>query len=41
VAAAARIAEELVAESRRGVIVTILCDGGEKYLGERFWNDND
>jgi cysteine synthase B len=41
VAAAARIAEELVAENRRGVIVTILCDGGEKYLGERFWNDTD
>ncbi len=22
------------------VIVTILCDGGERYMSERFWNQN-
>lgn len=41
VAAAPRIAVELAAEGRRGHIVTILCDGGERYLSERFWNDTD
>ena len=41
VAAVARIAAELAAEGRGGHIVTILCDGGERYLSERFWNDTD
>jgi cysteine synthase B len=41
VAAAVRIAGELAAEGRTGHIVTILCDGGERYLSERFWNDTD
>jgi cysteine synthase B len=41
VAAAVRIAGELAAQGRAGHIVTILCDGGERYLGERFWNDTD
>ncbi len=41
VAAAVRIAGELAAEGRNGHIVTILCDGGERYLSERFWNDTD
>jgi len=41
VAAAVRIAGELAAEGRRGHIATILCDGGERYLSERFWNDTD
>jgi len=41
VAAAVRVAEELAREGRPGVIVTILCDGGEKYLSERFWDDPD
>jgi cysteine synthase B len=41
VAAAVRIAGELAAGGRRGRIVTILCDGGERYLSERFWNDAD
>jgi cysteine synthase B len=41
VAAAVRIAGELAAEGRRGQIVTILCDGRERYLSERFWNDTD
>jgi cysteine synthase B len=39
VAAAVRVAAELVAEGRPGVIVTILCDGGGKYLSEEFWDD--
>jgi len=35
-----RIAEELPEENRDGaVIVTILCDSGEKYLSERFWTE--
>jgi cysteine synthase B len=39
VAAAARIAEELSARGREGVIVTILCDSADKYLSERFWEE--
>lgn len=39
VAAALTVAEELVRASRRGLIVTVLCDGGEKYLSESFWDD--
>ncbi|HVX67919.1 MAG TPA: cysteine synthase family protein [Bryobacteraceae bacterium] len=41
VLAAAQVAAELAAEGRAGVIVTVLCDGGEKYLSESFWNDPD
>jgi cysteine synthase B len=41
VAAAARMAEELAGRGREGRIVTILCDGGEKYLTESFWDDPD
>jgi cysteine synthase B len=41
VEAALRIAGELAREGRRGTIVTILCDGGGKYLSERFWDDPD
>jgi S-sulfo-L-cysteine synthase (O-acetyl-L-serine-dependent) len=26
-------------EDLRATIVTILCDSGEKYLSERFWNE--
>ncbi|MBS1795118.1 MAG: cysteine synthase family protein [Acidobacteria bacterium] len=36
VCAALRIAREL----DEGVVVTILCDGGGKYLNEDFWNEN-
>jgi cysteine synthase B len=36
---AGRLAEELSREGRKGLIVTILCDGGQKYLSESFWND--
>lgn len=39
VVAATRIAESLGKQRRDGVVVTILCDGGYKYLSEQFWND--
>lgn len=39
VVAATQIAEKLSKEGREGVVVTILCDGGQKYLSEQFWND--
>ena len=35
VVAALRLARTL----RTGVIVTVLCDGADKYLSERFWDD--
>jgi cysteine synthase B len=40
-AGAAVVASLKVAESagRGAVIVTILCDGGDKYLSERFWDE--
>jgi cysteine synthase B len=35
-----KIAQELpVKKGREAVIVTILCDSGEKYLSERFWTE--
>jgi S-sulfo-L-cysteine synthase (O-acetyl-L-serine-dependent) len=35
-----KIAHELpVKKGREAVIVTILCDSGEKYLSERFWTE--
>ena len=36
---AVRIAEEEYAAGRDAVIVTVLCDGADKYLSERFWNE--
>jgi cysteine synthase B len=39
VVAASRIARELHAEGRTGIIVTVLCDSAEKYLGEHFWEE--
>lgn len=39
--AAARVAERLASEGRSGFVVTVLCDGGQKYLSERFWNEQD
>lgn len=39
VAAALRLAEQLAERRKRGVIVTILCDGGGRYLSEGFWSD--
>ena len=37
VLAAIRTAEKLKEDA---VIVTVLCDGGSKYLGEAFWNES-
>jgi len=38
--ASLRVAEQLQARKERpAVIVTILCDSGEKYLSERFWTE--
>jgi len=38
-----RVAERLrkgrLGEDQRATIVTILCDSGEKYLSERFWDE--
>ena len=39
VVAAGRLAKELARQGRSELIVTILCDGGQKYLSESFWND--
>jgi S-sulfo-L-cysteine synthase (O-acetyl-L-serine-dependent) len=39
VLAASRVAEAVAERGGAGVIVTILCDGGQKYLSESFWND--
>lgn len=39
--AARKVGEEMAAKGERGVIVTVLCDGAEKYLSESFWNDPD
>ena len=37
VVAASRVAETLAARGESGLVVTILCDGGQKYLSEQFW----
>lgn len=39
-AAALQLGEEAAAEGREAVIVTILCDGAEKYMSERFWTED-
>jgi cysteine synthase B len=41
VAAALELAHRLQAEGKPAVIVTVLCDDGQKYLSEEFWNDPD
>ena len=41
VQAALQLAKELHAQGKRGVIVTILCDGADKYLSEHFWDEED
>ena len=38
-AAALQVAEEEAAKGREAVIVTILCDGADKYMNERFWTE--
>ncbi|HMD97834.1 MAG TPA: cysteine synthase family protein [Terriglobia bacterium] len=41
-AGAAMVASLKVAEKiKRGVIVTIFCDSGDKYLSERFWDEHE
>jgi cysteine synthase B len=37
--AAVATALEVAREIENGVVVTILCDGADKYLSERFWED--
>jgi cysteine synthase B len=39
VLAATRVAEQLSKEGQPGMLVTVLCDGGTRYLSEPFWND--
>jgi cysteine synthase B len=39
VLAATRVAEQVSNKGQHGTVVTILCDGGQKYLSESFWND--
>jgi cysteine synthase B len=39
--AARKIATRLVSQGMPGLIVTVLCDGADKYLSEEFWNDPD
>jgi S-sulfo-L-cysteine synthase (O-acetyl-L-serine-dependent) len=41
VAAASKVARQLVAEGKQGIIVTMLCDSADKYLSEEFWDDED
>jgi cysteine synthase B len=40
-AAALQVAEEVVASGQEAVIVTILCDAAEKYMSERFWQEEE
>ena len=39
--AACKVAGELSKAGKRGVVVTMLCDGAYKYLSESFWNDSN
>ena len=39
--AARRLAADLHSRGEQGVIVTIICDGADKYLSEHFWDDPD
>jgi S-sulfo-L-cysteine synthase (O-acetyl-L-serine-dependent) len=39
VAAAVQLGEQAAAAGREAVIVTILCDSAEKYMSERFWQE--
>jgi cysteine synthase B len=39
--AALKLGRQLAARGEAGVIVTVLCDGADKYLSEDFWNDPD
>ena len=39
--AALQLAKELHGAGKRAVIVTVLCDGADKYLSEQFWDNED
>jgi cysteine synthase B len=39
--AARQIGRKLAEEGKDAVVVTVLCDGADKYLSEPFWNDPD
>jgi cysteine synthase B len=39
VAGSRQIAEECAERNEKAVIVTVLCDGADKYLSERFWQE--
>ena len=39
VLAATRVAEYLSNKGQHATVVTVLCDGGQRYLSEPFWND--
>jgi cysteine synthase B len=39
--AARQIGELVASQGQTAVIVTILCDGADKYLSEHFWDDSD
>ena len=40
VVAARRIAERAADDGERAVVVTVLCDGADKYLSEPFWDED-
>jgi S-sulfo-L-cysteine synthase (O-acetyl-L-serine-dependent) len=40
-AAAVQVAEEVAERGQEAVIVAILCDGAEKYMSERFWQEEE
>ncbi|MBM3738649.1 MAG: cysteine synthase family protein [Acidobacteria bacterium] len=40
-AASLALGERLAAAGEPALIVTVICDGAEKYLSEEFWNDPD
>jgi cysteine synthase B len=40
IAGCLRVAEQFqLRDEQKAVIVTILCDSGDKYLSERFWTE--
>ncbi len=39
--AAHTLAKRIHADGQTGLIVTVLCDGADKYLSEHFWDDDD
>jgi cysteine synthase B len=41
VVAARQLGERLANAGKKGVIVTVLCDGAAKYLSESFWDEED